>query len=77
MPKISAQSARLRSRLAGAISGGKATPDQLADMRRDFHASALADYFALHLQGAPQLTRDQYDELHSIIRRHQLTGGAR
>lgn len=72
MPTLSQESRRLRARIAAAVSNKNASPDELAELRQQFHASSLADHLDQRLLAAPTLTGAQYDQLHAVIRRHRL-----
>lgn len=76
MPTLSTRSRALRARLAQATRRST-DPAALAAVRQEFYASTVADHLAAKLAEAPRLTRAQYDELHAVIRRHHLVGGAR
>ncbi|GAA1209182.1 hypothetical protein F6W70_15415 [Microbacterium maritypicum] len=76
MPTLSTRSRALRARLAQATRQNT-DPAALAAVRQEFYASTVVDHLSSKLAEAPVLTRAQYDELHAVIRRHQLTGGHR
>lgn len=77
MAHLSQVSRQRRAQLAAAIGKNRATPEEIAALRQSFNASALADYFEHRLATAPALSREQYDLLHAVIRRHQLEHKAR
>lgn len=71
MAYLSEESRRLRARLAAA-STSTTQPEDLARMRGEFTASALADYLDDRLAAAPPLTQEQCDRIFAVIRRHAL-----
>ena len=72
MPILSSASRTLKARVARATNDRRVSPAALAELRRDFVASALADVLAAKLESSPALTVDQYDQLHAVIRRHRI-----
>ncbi|QNE46290.1 hypothetical protein F1C58_04770 [Glaciihabitans sp. INWT7] len=76
MPILTPASRSLKARVARATNDRRVTPTALAELRREFIASALADYMAAKLADAPQLTREQSESLHAVIRRHARRSGS-
>ncbi len=74
MPILTPASRSLKARVARATNDRRVTPSALAELRRDFIASALADYMTAKLGDVPPLTREQCDALHAVIRRHAMRG---
>ena len=72
MAHLSKGSRQLRSKLARATHDPSISPADLAELKQQFHASALADYLEDRLSVAPRLESGQYDALHAVIRRHRL-----
>jgi hypothetical protein len=70
MPILSERSRSLRARVAAATTNRNVSPEALAALRQEFHASSIADHLAARLDTAPALTAAQYDALHAVIRRH-------